>query len=137
VSETGLDVFGAGGARLDTIAMPPSVRANDAAIHPDGRTLALTRARPAAGRGEIVTHSLARPEAPARRLFAGSGSFDGIAWSPDGRWLLAGWPDADQWLLIRSAEVRKVRAIANIRRQFDPGGVGPAPFPTISGWCCR
>jgi WD40 repeat protein len=57
-------------------------------------------------------------------------------WSPDGRWLLVGWREADQWLFIDTGNPSKVVAIANIARQFDPGGEGTGAFPRISGWCC-
>jgi WD40 repeat protein len=71
----------------------------------------------------------------SRQLFAGPGLFDGLAWSPDGRWLLVGWEDADQWLFLR-ASGGKVRAFSRISRQFDPGATGEPFFPRISGWCC-
>lgn len=135
ISEATLEVYARDGARLHAIALPDGSRAGDAAIHPHGDTVAVARYRPRSGRGELVTYSLA--DGAERRLFAGSGAFDGMAWSPDGRWLLAGWPDADQWLFIRSAQVRQVRAIDNIGREFDPGGRGLARFPRLSGWCCR
>jgi hypothetical protein len=65
----------------------------------------------------------------ARRVFAGRGSFSGLAWSPDGRWLLVGWPDADQWLFFRAAGAHAIRGVSDIARQF--GG-----FPVVEGWCC-
>jgi hypothetical protein len=66
----------------------------------------------------------------ARRVFAGAGAFTGLEWSPDGRWLLVAWRDADQWLFLRSAGVRAVRGVSDISRQF--GGA----FPALGGWCC-
>jgi hypothetical protein len=141
IFDTAVEVFASDGRTLRTIALADGTLAGDAAIHPDGDTLALARSRPATGQGEIVTHSLRGPAAGgderARPLFTGHGSFEGLAWSPDGRWLLAGWPAADQWLFVRSAQVRQVRAIGNIRRQFAPGRPPPARFPRIEGWCCR
>jgi Tol biopolymer transport system component len=72
-----------------------------------------------------------------------AGAITDLAWSPDGRWLLAAWPTADEWLFIRStrvpsrtARVRDLEVVSDIGRQFNPGGSGPAPFPTIDGWCC-
>jgi len=65
----------------------------------------------------------------ARRVFAGAGRFDRIAWSPDGRWIVLSWASADQWLFIRSAAVRKVIPVSGIADAF-----GPAAVP--AGWCC-
>jgi hypothetical protein len=63
------------------------------------------------------------------RLFTGSGTFGGLAWSPDGRWVALDWDSADQWLLIRSAAVRKVVAISNVAANFGADA-------TLAGWCC-
>jgi hypothetical protein len=71
-----------------------------------------------------------QPDATAaRRVFAGAGNFDSVAWSPGGDWLVLGWPSADQWLFIRSATVRKVIPISGIDSAF-----GPEAKPTE--WCC-
>jgi hypothetical protein len=71
-----------------------------------------------------------------RVLFSGPGRLIDPTWSPNGRWLLVGWRDADQWLFIDTRNPSKVVAIANIARQFDPGGSGTGAFPRVSGWCC-
>jgi len=52
-----------------------------------------------------------------------------------GGWLVFGWPAADQLIFIRVAD-RKVVAVSNVSREFDPGAVGPVAFPRIAGWCC-
>ncbi len=67
---------------------------------------------------------------PPRRIFAASGHFDSVAWSPDGRWLLLSWPAADQWLFLR-ATGKKVLAYSNVTEQF-----GGRAFPRLRGWCC-
>jgi hypothetical protein len=70
-------------------------------------------------------------------VFVGAGSLTDLAWSPNGRWLLIGWPDADQWLFIRPERPRRVIAVSNVARQFSPGApAGRGPFPRVSGWCC-
>jgi WD40-like Beta Propeller Repeat len=69
-------------------------------------------------------------------LFSGPGHLTDPTWSPDGRWLLVGWREADQWLFIDTHNPSRVVAIANIARQFDPGGEDTGEFPRISGWCC-
>jgi len=67
-----------------------------------------------------------------RVVFSGAGLFGGLAWSPDGRWLLVDWRDADQWVFIRSAAVRRID-VRNIGNTFDSG---PEHYATLAGWCC-
>ncbi len=130
-----VEVFSAAGRRIRTVRLPAGARARSATMHPtEPTTLGLVRYRPAADRSEAVALNLATGR--ARRLFAGARRFDDLAWSPDGRWLLVSWRDADQWLFLHSAERAGVKAISNVSRQFDPGGKGPAAFPRVSGWCC-
>jgi hypothetical protein len=66
-------------------------------------------------------------------LFSARGRLTGPTWSPDGRWLLIGWPAADQWLFI-PVEHGKTVAIDGIRAQFDPGGTGAGAFPRPGAW---
>ena len=67
-----------------------------------------------------------------RVVFSGAGTFAGLAWSPDQRWLLVDWRSADQWIFIRSAAVRRI-AVRNIGNTFDSG---PEHYATLAGWCC-
>ena len=84
------------------------------------------------------THALARDGQaqvlhlgePGGRVFAGAGRFSDLSWSPDGRWLLIGWPMADQWVFVR-ADGGGIRAVSNISSQF-----GSRAFPRVGGWCC-
>jgi hypothetical protein len=62
-----------------------------------------------------------------------TGGFAGLQWSPDGRWLLVAWRDADQWLFVHGD---RVVAVSNIARAFAPSGRVPVAFPTLGGWCC-
>jgi hypothetical protein len=71
-----------------------------------------------------------------RELYTGPGHLRDLAVSPDGRWLLAAWPEADQFLFLRLAPPR-IRAVDAITREFDPGGTGTPPFPRVTEWCCR
>jgi hypothetical protein len=87
----------------------------------------------------VVDHTLPRPGRAPRTLFDGEGRFSGLAWSPDGRWLLAGWRAADQWVFIGSPGARRgepgarrVVTFSRITEQVDPGG----GFPRLEGWCC-
>jgi hypothetical protein len=57
-------------------------------------------------------------------LFAAPGRLDGLAWSPDGRWLLTELRGADQWIFVGRD---RVLAVSHIAHQF--GGA-----PVLDGW---
>ena len=100
----------------------------DAAFLPLSHALAFVQQT--AGRSHVWFYPQLRPDATAaRRVFAGAGDLDRIAWSPDARWLLLSWRSADQWLFIRSAAVRKVIPVSGIEQAFGPQA-------TLAGWCC-
>ncbi len=63
-------------------------------------------------------------------VFRTTGRLEGLTGSPDGRWLLVGWPAADQWLFLR-VDGSGLRAVANLSDQFRTRS-----FPRIEGWCC-
>ena len=86
------------------------------AFAPDGR-LALVR-------GNSV---LLLAGARVRTLFVPPSRLGGVAWSPDGRWLLVSLPAADQWAFVQTRGARRVLAVSHIRRQF--GGE-----PALDGW---
>ena len=67
-------------------------------------------------------------------LLAKPGRLTGPTWSPDGHWLLVGWPAADQWLFIPIKRSDEVIPIDSISEQFAPGATGAASFPRVSGW---
>ncbi|HEY6462177.1 MAG TPA: hypothetical protein VIY73_18550 [Polyangiaceae bacterium] len=100
-----------GGARVVHVA---GVRA--LAFARDGR-LALLR-----GDGVLIVSS-----GHVRTLFVAPSRLDGLAWSPDGRWLLSSLPQADQWVFVQTRGARRVLAVSHIRRQF--GGE-----PALDGW---
>jgi hypothetical protein len=93
----------------------------------DGRSAAVERD----GDRSLLT---VRGNGKRRVVFAAAGRITGPTWSPDGRWLLIGWPAADQWLFIDVDRPHHVIPFGRISEQFDPGGEGPARFPSISGW---
>jgi hypothetical protein len=101
-----------------------------AALSPRGSSLAFVqRAR---GRSTLWVVPRLRPDgSAARRVFSGAGRFTDVEWSPDGRWLLLAWRDADQWVFLRSAGVHRLEAVSAISRQFRSRG-----FPALGGWCC-
>ena len=51
--------------------------------------------------------------------------------SPDGRWTVVGWADADQLVFTRLGRPRQIRAVSNVSAQFRS-----RTFPRIEGWCC-
>jgi hypothetical protein len=68
-----------------------------------------------------------------RTIFSGPGVFGGIAWSPNARWLLVDWSDADQWIFVRVTSVPRAITISNINHSF---GTGPESRASLGGWCC-
>jgi len=102
-------------------ARPLAVRAErvvDAAFRPGTHQIALIR-RP----GEVSQVVLG-----ARVIFSTAGELRGLAWSPDGRWLLIGLPEADQWVFVR-ADGRRISAVSNVSSQFRSQS-----FPRVEGW---
>lgn len=120
VTREGLELWGAQGQRLARRQLRGIATASFA---PDGESIAVV------SRSEILLLD-SRKLWPERRIFVGAG-LEGLAWSPDGRWLAAGWPDADQLVFVRTAGGRQIRAASNVSAQFRSRS-----FPTISGWCC-
>jgi hypothetical protein len=71
------------------------------------------------------------------RMFSGAGRVENLVVSADGRWLLVGWPAADQFLFLRlpgTPDRRRIVAISNVTREFDPGGTATRAFPRVAGW---
>ena len=56
-----------------------------------------------------------------RVLFRTSGILRQVVPSPDERWLLVTWPEADQWLFVRVAPGHRVTAVGNIAEQLGGG----------------
>ncbi len=121
VGRNALTVYGAQGQRVWRVRLPGIVAAR---FSPDGRRIAVLR------RQDVLVLDVHRPRG-RRTVFAGSGAFRELAWSPDGDWLLVGWPAADQWVFIRVTRARRIRAVSDVSAQFGGGG-----FPRVEGWCC-
>ena len=120
-----ISVYRPNGVRVTGIStrsfavVPGSIPA--AAFAPKGHTLAYVTYDAKANRSAIYVGQ--------RRVFTGPGHFTRLVWSPDGRWLLVAWPDANQLFFVRTSGPHKVLAVSDVRRQF--GG-----FPNPAGWCC-
>ena len=95
-----------------------------AAVAPRAQAVAVVRRAGGVSSVEVISRAGA-----TRRVFTGSGRFDTLVWSPDGRWLLVGWPSADQWIFVRLKGARRIVPVANVSQQFES-----ASFPTAQGW---
>lgn len=98
------------------VAVVPAAGVSALSFAPDGR-LALQRRR------AILVLAGSR----LRTVFAAPGRLAGLAWSPDGRWLLTALPGADQWVFVQAAGGRRVLGISHVASQF--GGA-----PALEGW---
>lgn len=120
-------ILSASGRRLATISLPEGGRALDAAYAPGRRILAVLRRGPEASdvilvrgrRSSILTRS--------------PGWLRGLAWSPDARFVLAGWESADEWLFLPVAG-GEPKAVGEIAAEFAPGDEDGAAYPQIEGW---
>jgi hypothetical protein len=131
LSSRSVTVLDASGRVLRTIALPAAGR--ELALHPSGRRAAVVVGRAAdVGGGAGSTRVLDVPLRGAggpRQLF--QGGVDGLAWSRDGRRLLLGWRDADEWLLLGPGG-RVRRALHGVSGELGAAG----GFPRVAGWCC-
>lgn len=121
-------VYTGTGRAVDRRTFGPGQTALDAALSPDGRTVALLGAR------DLTLIDLGAHRGPVRQVFSGQGLRQ-VAFSPDGRWLLVSWPAADQWIFIHATGAPRIIAVSRIAQQFTPAGNRPA-FPELDGWCC-
>jgi WD40 repeat protein len=122
-------VYTGAGALHAWLAWSRHASATDAALSPDGRTLAVVLDHDQVVAVPTDAHTLT-----TRRLLAGSGLGD-VSWSPDGRWLLVSWPAADQWVFLRVAGPPRIVAVSRIAQQFSSPGSATV-FPRLDGWCC-
>lgn len=121
------------GRILRRIPAQPGAYVVGAALSPDGHRIALVEHSPGTASSRLL---LAESGSAARPLFSGPGAFGGADWSPDGRWLLLAWRDADQWLFLKPAHPGRIVAVSNISSQFAPGARRSPPSPAVTGWCC-
>jgi hypothetical protein len=124
LGRAGLSVFDADAHNLGG-ANPPG-RELAAAFRPESHELAIVV--------HVVHSSVLIADADGlsrgpRRVFEGAGRFSDVSWSPDGRWLVVGWPSADQFVFVRVGATPKLDAVSNVTRQFLS-----RTFPGISGW---
>lgn len=140
ISDSEVVVLGPTLRPLRRIPLPEATQVDDAAVSPSGRRFVIAAAGSTLGRSELLLGRVAGSRSRVRRVFEVPGRYGGLAFSGDGRWIAAGWPEADSWLFIRPRPNRKsldrIEAFDGISRQLDPGGGPRTPFPEIEGWCC-
>jgi WD40 repeat protein len=138
VSSGEVRVQDARGRLLRRRSLPPGLRATGSALDPAGRRLAVATRRADRRASELLVYRLDR-DAPPDRLLAGTWSIEGLTWSIDGRVLVLGLPEADQWLLLRPGGRGRLKEVSGIRRKFAGGSRSAArttaPFPRPAGWC--
>jgi dipeptidyl aminopeptidase/acylaminoacyl peptidase len=138
VGRRSVRLYSARGTLARTVPLPAGTRASAAAIAPAGGILAVAVDQRASGRlphSRVELLDLDRPTSPPRTVVSDPGRFTGVAFSPNGRWLLVAWRDADQWLFVPLSG-GKVKAVAHISEQFAPGATRAPAFPSLDGWCC-
>ena len=122
-------LYSAGGRPAGALETAEGHDVLDAAFAPGTRELAFTAYDPESGQSTIVL--------AGQQLQRGDGRLEDVVFSPNGRWLLTGWPEADQFLFLRLPGVSAIEAASDVRREFDPGGIGATTFPRVAEWCCR
>ena len=122
-------LYTAAGRPAGALETPEGQDVLDASFAPGTRAIGYSIYAPATDQSSIVL--------AGERLQQGEGRFEDLVFSPNGRWLLTGWPAADQLLFIRLPGVSGLVTVPDIRQEFDPGGVGATSFPRVAEWCCR
>jgi hypothetical protein len=140
VSAREIRVHGARGRLLRRTPLRSGVRATGSALDTAGRRLAVAVEETARRASEVLVYRLdGGDRAAPDRLYAGPGSFEGLTWSIDGRVLVLGLPEADQWLLVPPRAREQLKEVSGIRRKFAGGSRAAArataPFPRPAGWC--
>ena len=150
VSSGEIRVHDARGRLLRRMQLEKGLRVTGSALDPAGRRLALAAEETARRASEVLVYRIApsdrartlRPrgrDSTPDRLYAGPGSIEGLTWSIDGRVLVVGLPEADQWLLVHTRARAPLKEVSGIRGKFAGGSRAAtrvtAPFPRPAGWC--
>ena len=135
LGERSLRAFDANGRKLWAIGLP--VGPSGVVFVRKSHRFVLIRYSPATSRSDLVFYQAESDPGEARFLYSAPGNFGSLAISPNGKWLLVGWVNANQWLFLRLTAA-KVQSVSNIVEQF--GGSSGAPlanaFPKSVSWCC-
>jgi Tol biopolymer transport system component len=103
----------------------------DASRLPYGSTLLAAAYAPTGTRLALALYNGGQTEVRIQdeTVLRATGRLADLEWSPDGRWLLAGWPSADHWLLVRASAHARDAAVSGIRHRFGATA-------RTHGWCC-
>jgi hypothetical protein len=118
-------------------ALPKGHVLLDASPLPGGRVLYADYDRKADATALVLAHCFAPGPClliGPSEVFRGPGQIGNLTVSPDGRWLAAAWPAADQLLFSPVLRFDKVVPASNIRREFESGAGSPREFPRMAGW---
>ena len=115
LGDQSLRVLAANGRKLFSLRLP--VGPSGVVFVRESHRFVMVRYSPATGRSDLVLLQAEVDPGEARFLYSAPGDFGSLAMSPNGRWLLVGWVNADQWLFLRLTAAR-VQAVSNISRQF-------------------
>jgi WD40 repeat protein len=99
-------------------------------ISPDGQEVALVRRQ-----GVQIARLTPRPRASIAAVstaLSGAGIHE-VEFSPNGQWLVASWPAANEWVFLATGQTPRLTASSRIAQQFD---LPPAGQPRLDGWCC-
>jgi hypothetical protein len=121
-------LYRADGRPARVLRTPTGQELLDAELAGGGPAVASAVYDPDAGRTAVV--------AGGRRLTTLAGRVEELLLSPDGAWLLAAWPDADQLLFLPLEPGRGIVAVGDVRREFAPGAARATAFPQLRAWCC-
>ena len=135
LGERSLRVLDAEGRKLFSIGL--AIGPSGVAFVRKSHRFVMIRYSPASGLSNLVLLQAEADSGEERLLHSASGTLGTLAVSPNGRWLLVGWVNADQWLFLRLSAA-KVQAVSNIVVQFGGAPTGPlsSTFPRSVSWCC-
>jgi hypothetical protein len=120
-----------GGLRASRRAAAGERLLDVAPAHRVARRMALVR------RARDGSHAVVVVDGTRERvLFSAAAPIASVTWSPDGRFVLADWAGADQWLFLPVRPGAQATASAAIASQFASGS-GPPARPDVDGWCCE
>jgi hypothetical protein len=131
LTRTSARIYGQTGRMIAGLTTPAGAPLVAGSLSPDGDRLGLVRA---GATQDVVVASVNRHSLSRRRVLTGAGIAQ-VAWSPDGTWLLATWPAADQWVFIRVSGTPRIVAVSRIAQQYGEGSPAGG-FPRLDGWCC-
>lgn len=125
LTQRSLSVLGRDGRRIGRAQLP--ARAIAAQFEPGGHRIALLLRYPQ--QSAVVLRDGDALAGAGRIVFSAAGRFGTLAWSPNGRWLLAGWQSADAFLFLTPDG--KQHLVSDIAQQL-----GAFPSVPAAGWCC-